>query len=337
MNIVELLTQRDFLIAVLAAVSAAAVVFTFGSSLIVKQEMKARIKRVAIERDKMRAEEMARLRGSNGNPDGRVSIRRGTEAKSYMKRAVERFDLKKAFQDDSTVDKLAMAGLRGQGELTKFLFQRLAYPVAIFAVAAVYLLILAPGDRPVYLNLVYAIGAGLLGAYLPVLLLRNKTQKRQASIRRSWPDCLDLLLLCVEAGMSMEHAFKRVAKEIGAQSVELAEELTLTTAELSFLEDRTRAYDNLGKRTGLDNVKSVMTALIQADRYGTSVGQALRVMAEEGRESRMMDAEKKAAALPPKLTVPLIVFFLPVLFIVILSPAMIQVFTGSVSRTMGGG
>lgn len=337
MNIVELLTQRDFLIAVLAAVSAAAVVFTFGSSLIVRQEMKGRIKRVAIERDKMRAEEMARLRGSNGNPDGRVSIRRGAEAKSYMKRAVERFDLKKAFQDDSTVDKLAMAGLRGQGELTKFLFQRLAYPVAIFAVAAVYLLILAPGDRPVYLNLVYAIGAGLLGAYLPVLLLRNKTQKRQASIRRSWPDCLDLLLLCVEAGMSMEHAFKRVAKEIGAQSVELAEELTLTTAELSFLEDRTRAYDNLGKRTGLDNVKSVMTALIQADRYGTSVGQALRVMAEEGRESRMMDAEKKAAALPPKLTVPLIVFFLPVLFIVILSPAMIQVFTGSVSRTMGGG
>ncbi len=337
MNIVELLTQRDFLIAVLAAVSAAAVVFTFGSSLIVRQEMKGRIKRVAIERDKMRAEEMARLRGGNGNPDGRVSIRRGAEAKSYMKRAVERFDLKKAFQDDSTVDKLAMAGLRGQGELTKFLFQRLAYPVAIFAVAAVYLLILAPGDRPVYLNLVYAIGAGLLGAYLPVLLLRNKTQKRQASIRRSWPDCLDLLLLCVEAGMSMEHAFKRVAKEIGAQSVELAEELTLTTAELSFLEDRTRAYDNLGKRTGLDNVKSVMTALIQADRYGTSVGQALRVMAEEGRESRMMDAEKKAAALPPKLTVPLIVFFLPVLFIVILSPAMIQVFTGSVSRTMGGG
>jgi tight adherence protein C len=337
MNIVELLTQRDFLIAVLAAVSAAAVVFTFGSSLIVRQEMKGRIKRVAVERDRMRAEEMARLRGGNAAPDGRVSIRRGAEAKTYMKRAVDRFDLKKAFQDDNTVEKLAMAGLRGQGELTKFLFQRLAYPVVIFLVAALYLLVLAPGDRPVYLNLVYAIGAGLLGAYLPVILLSNKTQKRQASIKRSWPDCLDLLLLCVEAGMSMEHAFKRVAKEIGAQSVELAEELTLTTAELSFLEDRTRAYDNLGRRTGLDNVKSVMTALIQADRYGTSVGQALRVMAEEGRESRMMDAEKKAAALPPKLTVPLIVFFLPVLFIVILSPAMIQVFTGSVSRTMGGG
>jgi tight adherence protein C len=337
MNIVELLTQRDFLIAVLAAVSAAAVVFTFGSTLIVKQEMKGRIKRVAVERDKMRAEEMARLRGTSGSVDGRSSIRRSGEAKSYMKRAVERFDLKKAFQDDTTVEKLAMAGLRGQGELTRFLFQRLAYPVGIFLAASIYVLILAPGDRPVYINLVYAIGAGLLGAYLPVILLRNKTQKRQASIRRSWPDVLDLLLLCVEAGMSMEHAFKRVAKEIGAQSVELAEELTLTTAELSFLEDRTRAYENLGRRTGLDNVKSVMTALIQADRYGTSVGQALRVMAEEGREARMMEAEKKAAALPPKLTVPLIVFFLPVLFIVILSPAMIQVFSGTVASTMSGG
>jgi tight adherence protein C len=329
MDIVELLTQRDFLIAVLAAISAAAVVFTFGTSLIGQQELKGRIKRVALERDKMRAEEMARLRGGGG--DGRASIRRGSEAKSYMKNAVERFDLRRAFQDENTVDKLSMAGLRGQGELTKFLFQRFVTPIAVFLIAVIYLLVLAPGDRPVFLNLVYAIGAGIVGAYLPLLLLKNKTQKRQQSIRRAWPDCLDLLLLCVEAGMSMEHAFKRVAKEIGGQSVELAEELTLTMAELAFLEDRSRAYENLGRRTGLDGVKAVMTALIQADRYGTSVGQALRVMAEEGRESRMMDAEKKAASLPPKLTVPLIVFFLPVLFIVILSPAMINVFNSPVS------
>jgi tight adherence protein C len=163
-----------------------------------------------------------------------------------------------------------------------------------------------------------------------VLLLRNATQKRQQSVRRAWPDCLDLMLLCVEAGMSVEHAFKRVGKEIGQQSSALAEELALTTAELSFLEERSRAYENLGKRTNLDGVKSVMTALIQADRYGTSVGQALRVMAEEGREQRMMEAEKKAASLPPKLTVPLILFFLPVLFIVIISPALIKVFATNV-------
>ncbi len=326
MNILQLLTQREFQIAVLAAISMAAVVFTFGSSLIGKSEMKGRIKRVALEREKLRAEEMARLRGS-GTTDSR-GIRRAAETKSYMKSTVERFDLKKAFQDDATVDKLAMAGYRGQGHLTTFLFMRFVTPLAIFAIAALYLLVLAPGGRPLYLNLVYAIGAGLVGAYLPNLLLKNTTTKRQTSIRRAWPDCLDLMLLCVEAGMSVEHAFKRVAKEIGQQSAELAEELTLTTAELAFLEDRGRAYDNLGRRTGLDGVKSVMTALIQADRYGTSVGQALRVMAEEGREQRMMEAEKKAASLPPKLTVPLILFFLPVLFIVIMAPAMIKVFSG---------
>lgn len=326
MFIFELLAKREFLIAVLAAISMAAVVFTFGSSFIVKSEMKDRIKRVALEREKMRAEEMARLRG-NGSAvvEGR-GIRRTGETKSYMKNVVEKLDLKKAFQDDATVDKLAMAGFRGQGHLTTFLFMRLSTPIAIFAIAAFYVLVLSPGDRPLYLNLVYAIGAGLLGSFLPGILLKNTTTKRQLSIRSAWPDCLDLLLLCVESGMSMEHAFKRVGREIGHQSAELAEELALTTAELAFLEDRGRAYENLGRRSGLDGVKSVMTALIQADRYGTSVGQALRVMAEEGREQRMMDAEKKAAALPPKLTVPLILFFLPVLFIVIIAPALIKVF-----------
>ena len=298
--------------------------------------MKQRIKRVALEREKMRAEEMARLRGGAAVADGR-GIRRNAETKTYMKTIVERFDLKKAFQDDATVDKLAMAGYRGQGHLTTFLFMRFATPIGFFLALVVYLVFLNPGERPLYLNLVYAIGGGIVGSYLPMILLKNNTTKRQFSIKRAWPDCLDLLLLCVEAGMSMEHAFKRVAKEIGQQSAELAEELTLTTAELSFLEDRGRAYENLGRRTGLDGVKSVMTALIQADRYGTSVGQALRVMAEEGREGRMMDAEKKAASLPPKLTVPLILFFLPVLFIVILSPAMIQVFSGTVASTMSGG
>lgn len=325
MIIFELLGNREFLIAVLAAISMAAVVFTFGSSFIVKTEMKERIKRVALERDRMRAEEMARLRGGSATVEGR-GIRRTGETKSYMKNVVDKLDLKKAFQDDATVDKLNMAGFRGQGHLTTFLFMRLITPVAIFLVAAFYLLILSPGERPLYLNLVYAIGAGLIGSFIPNVLLKNTTEKRQSSVRRAWPDCLDLLLLCVESGMSMEHAFKRVGREIGHQSAELAEELALTTAELAFLEDRGRAYENLGRRTGLDGVKSVMTALIQADRYGTSVGQALRVMAEEGREQRMMDAEKKAAALPPKLTVPLILFFLPVLFIVIISPALIKVF-----------
>jgi tight adherence protein C len=142
---------------------------------------------------------------------------------------------------------------------------------------------------------------------------------------QAFPDALDMLLICVQAGMSIEAAFGKVSKEVGNQSLELAEELSLTTAELSYLQDRRIAFENLGKRTGIAGIKAVATALIQAERYGTPVGQALRVMAKENRDMRMSEAERKAAALPPKLTVPMIVFFLPVLFVVILGPAIIQV------------
>ncbi len=170
-----------------------------------------------------------------------------------------------------------------------------------------------------------AVGAGFLGFYLPNMFLQNLVQRRQQSIKSSFPDALDMLLICVQAGMSIEAAFGKVSKEIGIQSLELAEELSLTTAELSYLQERRQAYENLGLRTGIAGIKAVSTALIQAERYGTPVSQALRVMAKENREMRMSDAEKKAAALPPKLTVPMIVFFLPVLFVVILGPALIQV------------
>lgn len=325
MGAIEALMTRDFLIAMLAAISAAAVVFTVGFTFLGRSgsTVKQRIKRVAIEREKLRAEEMARLRG-RGSEEQQARTARRAAGRQSIQNVVERFSLQKAFADENTGDALARAGLRGQGPLNAYVFARFVTPFVLFVVAFIYLQFTVFADKPAYLNAIYAVFLGLVGAYLPTLWLRNRTTKRQASIRRAWPDALDLMLLCVEAGMSVEHAFKRVAREIGLQSPELAEEITLTTAELSFLEDRTRAYDNLGKRTGLDIVKSVMTSLIQADRYGTSVGTSLRVMAEEGRETRMMEAEKKAAALPPKLTVPLIVFFLPVLFIVIIAPAIIK-------------
>jgi tight adherence protein C len=155
--------------------------------------------------------------------------------------------------------------------------------------------------------------------------LKNQIKKRQLSIRRAFPDTLDLLLICVESGMSIEAAFLKVSQEIGSQSVPLAEEFTLTTAELSYLPDRRQAYENLAKRTDMEGVKSVCLALQQAERYGTPLANALRVMAQENRDMRMMEAEKKAAALPPMLTVPMILFFLPVLFVVILGPAVIKV------------
>jgi len=160
---------------------------------------------------------------------------------------------------------------------------------------------------------------------LPLVLLKNKITRRQMSIKRAFPDTLDLLLICVESGMSIEAAFRKVSNEVGTQSVALAEELTLTTAELSYLPDRRQAYENLAKRTNLDGVKSVCMALQQSERYGTPLATMLRVMAQENRDMRMSEAEKKAAGLPPKLTVPMILFFLPVLFVVILGPAVIKV------------
>ena len=165
----------------------------------------------------------------------------------------------------------------------------------------------------------------MLGYYVPTLYVKNQITKRQKSVRRAWPDALDLLLICVESGMGIEGAFRKVSEEIGVQSIPLAEELSLTTAELSYLQDRRKAYENLGERTGLEGVRSVVTALIQAEKYGTAIGTALRVLAQENRDMRMSEAEKKAAALPPKLTVPMILFFLPVLFAVIITPAAIQV------------
>ena len=168
-----------------------------------------------------------------------------------------------------------------------------------------------------------ALAAAVVGTYLPTILIHTLVQKRQQAIKLAFPDALDMLLICVQSGMSIEAAFGKVANEVTATSIELAEELSLTTAELSYLGERRMAFENLGKRTGIPGVKAVCTALIQAERYGTPVGQALRVMAKENREIRMSEAEKKAASLPPKLTVPMIVFFLPVLFLVILGPAAI--------------
>jgi tight adherence protein C len=199
-------------------------------------------------------------------------------------------------------------------------------PPIVFVLALLYLFVLAAGlQYPPLAKLMIALGAGFIGFYLPNVFIENIIQRRQQSLKDAFPDALDMLLICVQSGMSIESAFGKVAKEIAPQSIELAEELSLTTAELSYLQDRRQAFENLGKRTGLPGIKSVATALVQAERYGTPIGQALRVMAQENRDLRRSEAEKKAAALPPKLTVPMIVFFLPVLFIIILGPAAIQV------------
>jgi tight adherence protein C len=241
-----------------------------------------------------------------------------------MQQIVNRLNLRKMFDTEELRDRLKRAGLRGQAPLVAFMFFRVAAPATFFFGAAFYLFVLGGLSYPPLIKLMMALAAAFLGSYAPSIFIENLIQKRQQSIKIAFPDALDMLLICVQSGMSVEAAFGKVSKEVASQSLELAEELSLTTAELSYLQDRRQAFDNLGKRTGLTGVKAVTTALIQAERYGTPVGQALRVMAKENRDIRQSEAEKKAASLPPKLTVPMIIFFLPVLFVVILGPAAIS-------------
>jgi tight adherence protein C len=313
------LTDAQFMARILAAVAAAATVITLAMPLLERGDLNRRMKAVALERERIRARERERL-----GKESAVSLRR--QPKAYMKQVVEQFQLGKWLGTDDAKQRLTMAGYRGPQAEVAFLFFRLVMPVGCLLFAIFYLFVLKAIDQPTMILIGGVTFTTYMGFKAPEIFLTNATNKRQAAIRLAWPDALDLLLICVESGMSIEAAFRRVAQEIGTQSIALAEELTLTTAELSYLPERRLAFENLGARTGLEPVKSVVTALVQAERYGTPLGQALRVLAQESRDQRMNEAEKKAAALPPKLTVPMILFFLPVLFVVIMTPALIQVF-----------
>ncbi len=321
-DIVNTIMSPQFLATLLAAVAAFATALSMLMPLLTRDRTNQRMKVMAVERDKMRAARLAEM-AAKDRAAGQAKLRQAPN-KGFMQQIVDKLDLRAQFDNDEVRNKLKMAGLRGQGPLVVYMFCRVALPPVIFIGALIYVFFVGKVDYPPAIRGLMAVGAGFLGFYLPNVFLENLAQKRQQSIKQAFPDSLDMLLICVQSGMSVEAAFGKVAKEITSQSVELGEELSLTTAELSYLQERRQAYENLGMRTGLPGVKAVSTALVQAERYGTPVGQALRVMAKENRDIRMSEAEKKAASLPPKLTVPMIIFFLPVLFIVILGPAAIR-------------
>ncbi len=302
-----------------AAVAAAATVLTLAMPLAFADSLGKRMKAVALEREKIRARERERM----AQDKQKMSLRQSP--KQYIQAIVDRFNLNKWVGQEEARLKLVQAGYRGHAPYITYLFFRMVTPVVSFLFAAVYLFIILDFNQPTMVKIGMCIAATYIGMHLPLMLLKSKIQKRQKSIKRAFPDTLDLLLICVESGMSIEAALKKVSEQVGTQSVALAEELTLTTAELSYLPDRRQAYENLAKRTDLEGVKSVCMALQQAERYGTPLASMLRVMAQENRDMRMSEAEKKAAGLPPKLTVPMILFFLPVLFVVILGPAAIKV------------
>jgi tight adherence protein C len=323
MDFIEFILRPQLLLMTLAAVATFATVLTLAMPILARDRMSQRMKVMATERDKMRSSRLIDMK-----KDGSGKLRQ--VAPSAMQQLVNALGLKEKFDSEELRNSLKMAGLRGEKPLVAFMFFRVAMPPICFVLALIYLFVLAQNlDYPPMVKFLMAMGIGFLGYYLPNVFITNLTGKRQQSMKDAFPDSLDMLLICVQSGMSIEAAFGKVAREVGVQSLELAEEFSLTTAELSYLSDRRMAYENLAKRTGLSGIKGVCTALVQAERYGTPLGQALRVMAKENRDMRMLEAEKKAASLPPKLTVPMIIFFLPVLFVVILGPALIQIFKWS--------
>ena len=303
-------------VSLLVALATFATIITVAMPFLSSDKLGKRMKSVASERERIRLREREKLNFSK-------SLR--YEPKAYMKRIVDQFNLSHWLGTEKAKTQMLMAGFRGAQADTAFLFFRLVAPIGFTILGATYIFYIGQLEWSLMIKIGAVLATTYAGIKAPEIFIANTIKKRQKSIARAFPDSMDLLLICVESGMSIEQAFRKVGSEIGIQSIPLAEEMTLTTAELSYLPDRRSAYENLAKRTGIDSVKQIVTVLIQAERYGTPLGLALRVLGQESRDHRMLLAEKKAAGLPPKLTVPMIIFFLPVLFAVILTPAVIQV------------
>ena len=306
------------IVVLLAGIGAFISVLAAGLPFLHRDPFTSRLKAVAQRRQELSALQLSALRERSARfqPKRHVSL---------MRSVLKRLNLQALVEDKTLRDKLAQAGWRRSSAAVIFIFARVAVPIGVAGLGLLYFSSPGFAEMAFRLKLSYSVLAGVGLAYLPSLLLTNAIQKRQKILRRAFPDALDLMVICVESGLSVEATFQRVTEEIVESAPALAEEIALTSAELAFLGDRRLAYENLAERTGLPGFKSLCTTLLQSERYGTPLSVALRVLAQENREARMAAAEKKAAMLPAKLTVPMILFFLPVLFMIIIGPAAIQV------------
>lgn len=320
MDVIVILLNNEMLVTLLAAILAFATIVTLGLPFLKDDQLAKRMAAVTKQKQELRARRHEELGGR------RFSTRPEAAASAqWVSDFVSKFKLAHLAESDDARGKLMRAGLRGATPQSLFIFFRFVMPIILFVLTLIYLFGVTHFAWSWLFKLAMSIAAALVGYYLPDVFVANLTTKRREAIMIGFPDALDLLLICVESGMSAEMAFEKVASEIGRTSPVLAEEFSLTTAELSYLPERRQAFDNLAARCGYDGVQAVVTALTQAEKYGTTLGQALRVCARENREMRMARAEKKAAALPAKLTVPMILFFLPCLFVVIMGPAIMKI------------
>lgn len=304
--------------AILVFVAAFATVVAVALPFLRRDERAARLRQLARQRDEVRSRTRAAMEKE------RLAARRPKRGVTFMRRALERLNLAHLAFNAKLRARLASAGWRHANAAVIYLFLRVTLPFAAVGAAFVLLgLRVEPWPPAVQAGILVA--AGIVGFFLPPLMVRNQADKRRQEVALYFPDALDLLVICTEAGLSIDAAFARVTDELAESSPVLAQEMGLTTAEQAFLGDRRKAYMNFADRTGLPAVRALATALVQAEKYGTPVSVALRVLSKENRDERLARAEKKAAALPAQLTVPMIVFFLPVLLAVIIGPAVIKV------------
>jgi tight adherence protein C len=293
----------------LAALSAVAAVLAVWSGLIAPRPLKARMRsltdrRVALNRARLspRSHPM-RIRG--------LSVATGV---------VERLRLLQSAQARKIGEKLLQAGWRGKDAMVMYLFLKFALPITFGVVAVVFLYVLSALDVSDMTRLAIALFAVIIGAYLPDLFTSNTISRRRQKITKAMPDGLDLMVICAEAGLSLDAALERVGRELRQSWPEFADEIGLTSIELGFLPDRGQALQNLAKRVRISGMRGLVNTLAQTERYGTPLSQALRVLSSEMRQTRLMKAEEKAARLPAILTVPMIIFIMPALFVVLIGP-----------------
>ena len=308
------LTADGLLIMLLSAMAFTTIIaIWFG--LVERHPMQARAQRINQRRSELKA---GLLKANN-------QTRRRTDSLGLMKRVVSTLKLAQTQQIDKIHGRLAQAGFRSRDAVVVYLFFKVAMPIAFGVASFLALYVLKLGDFTPAVNMLIIAALGVFGLLAPDLYVSNTTAKRQIALARSLPDGLDLLVICAESGLSLDAGLERVAREIDNASPELAEELQLTSVELGFLPERRQALLNLNKRTNLSAIRGVVNTLVQTEKYGTPLSQSLRVLANEFRDQRLLRAEEKAARLPATLTVPMIVFILPVLFIVLIGPAIISV------------
>ena len=305
-----------FVGSILAGMAALAVIFAIYTAVTVRDPMAKRVKSLNERREQLKAGIVT------ATVKKRASVVRKSETTDRLKLTLQKMKVLQDTQVKQAQQKLAQAGIRNKEWAFAVIFGRMILPIVFGLIGA--WVIYGSNTFPEWggMKRFFAFAAVLIFFYkLPDILLQNQIAKRTDAIRKGLPDALDLLVICAEAGLTVDAAFNRVAKELGRAYPELGDEFALTAIELSFLTERKQAFDNLAYRVDLESVKGVVTTMIQTERYGTPLASALRVLSAEFRNERMMRAEEKAARLPAIMTVPLILFILPTLFIVILGPA----------------